>query len=172
VQASGSGMDKVVGVLEALRKSILEFWSREEDSKFLALLDMLDRKCLVKEQLETHLASEHAKCQHGQLPTKVFLPAATASRSSNTASSKEGSALSSDKKEAGEKQWKKQRTALCCTGEYFFHGPAGNAPLTYKGALCSGVCHADCFTVNPESDVMCDLCAKEDNLTLYLSVSS
>ncbi len=36
-------------------------------------------------------------------------------------------------------------------------------PLTYKCALCSGACHADCFTVNAELDVMCDLCAKEEN---------
>lgn len=163
-QASRSGMDKVVGVLETLGKSVLEFWSREEDSKFLALLDTPDRKRLVKEQLETRLAAEHAKRrQHEQLPTEVVLPAATASSSSDTASSKEGSALSSDKEEAGEKQRKKQRTALCCAGEYCFHGPAGNAPLTHKCALCSGACHADCFTVNAELDVMCDLCAKEEN---------
>jgi hypothetical protein len=127
-------------------------------------MDTPDRKCLVKEQLETRLAAERAKHhQHEQLPTEVVLPAATASRSSDTASSKEGSALSSDKEEAGEKQRKKQHTALYCAGEYCFHGPAGNAPLTYKCALCSGTCHADYFTVNAELDVMCDLCAKEEN---------
>jgi hypothetical protein len=116
---------------------------------------------LVKEQLESRVASEHAKHrQFEQLPTEVVLPAA--SSSSDTASSKECSALSSDKEEAGEKQQKKQRTAVCCSGEYCFHRPAGNAPLTYKRSLSSGICHADCFAVN-ESDVTCDLCAKEGN---------
>jgi hypothetical protein len=54
-------MDKAVGVLEALGKSVVEFWSREEDLKLLALLDMHDRKYLAKEQLKIHLASEHTK---------------------------------------------------------------------------------------------------------------
>jgi hypothetical protein len=65
-------MDKVVGVSEALGKSMLEFLSREEDSKFLALLlDTSDQKCLVEEQLKMHLASERAKHhQHEQLPMR------------------------------------------------------------------------------------------------------
>jgi hypothetical protein len=70
VQASGSGTDKVVGVFEN-GKSVPEFRSHEEDSKFLALLDMPDRKHLVQEQLEMHLASIN----------EVVLPAAAASSS-------------------------------------------------------------------------------------------
>jgi hypothetical protein len=69
-------MEKVASASEAL-KSVLELLTCKEDSYFLTLLPIPDQKCLVNEQLEMYVASEHTHHQHEILPAEVDFPAAS-----------------------------------------------------------------------------------------------
>jgi hypothetical protein len=48
VQSFG-GYDKMVGVLEQLSSSVIDYWKREEDAKLMEILDTPDRKAYAKE---------------------------------------------------------------------------------------------------------------------------
>ena len=58
--------DKVVGVLEKLSSSVIDYWKREEEAELIQCLDTPDRKGYAKEQLALHLAKaclKHAKLE-------------------------------------------------------------------------------------------------------------
>ncbi len=44
------GYDKMVGVLEQLSSSVIDYWKKEDDAKLMACLDTPDKKVYAKEQ--------------------------------------------------------------------------------------------------------------------------
>jgi len=59
----------VVGVLEKLSSSVIDYWKREEEAKLIQCLDTPDRKAYEKEQLALHLAE--ARLKHAKLEKEM-----------------------------------------------------------------------------------------------------
>jgi hypothetical protein len=53
--------NKVVGVLEQLSSSVIDYWKREKDAKLTACLDTPNKKAYAKEQLAIRLAEARIK---------------------------------------------------------------------------------------------------------------
>jgi len=127
----------VVGVLEKLSSSVIDYWTREEEAKLIQCIDTPDRKAYAKEQLALRLAEACLKCAKLEkemafaeaLPKEVNL-VTTSNYSSN-----------SDVTSATAPT---PRNTVCGAGDYCFNGTAMHIPLAVICIEFKLRCHEDC----------------------------
>ncbi len=122
MQSSGH-YDKMVGVLEQLSSSMIDYWEQEEVAKLIACLDTPDKKAYAKEQLAIHLAKARIKrtrLEQGLGEVTRPPPKEVRIVTSNTSSTSCDS-ITSIANESSEDNSTPHNT-VCGTGDYCFNG--------------------------------------------------
>ena len=160
---SFGGYDKMVGVLEQLSSSVIDYWKREEDAKLMEILDTPDKKAYAKEQLAIRLAEariKRARLEQSLGEVVSEPPKEVNVVTSNTSSTSGDSNTSS--KECSDNSCPRSNT-VCGAGEYCFNGPKLRIPLSVVCSGCNLKCHKDCVDEEDNGEIICNLCARANH---------